>query len=77
MISIIIPTFQEEGNIGRLISYLKKEAAHQAILEIIVVDGKSSDNTVEEAQAASARVILAAKKGRASQMNEGAGQAKG
>ncbi|MEX0773944.1 MAG: TIGR04283 family arsenosugar biosynthesis glycosyltransferase [Balneolales bacterium] len=77
MISIIIPTFQEEGNIGRLISYLKKEAAHQAILEIIVVDGKSSDNTVEEARAAGARAILAAKKGRASQMNEGAGQAKG
>lgn len=79
MISIIIPTFDEEGHIGRLIHYLKTEVAHPypGISEILVVDGYSRDRTVEEAEKAGANVIMASNKGRAYQMNDGARQAKG
>lgn len=79
MISIIIPTYEEEGRIGRLIHYLKTETRHPSpgISEILVVDGHSRDRTVEEADKAGARVIQASKKGRACQMNEGARRAKG
>lgn len=79
MISIIIPTFEEEGQIGKLIRYLKTQVVHPhpGISEILVVDGNSSDRTVEEAEKAGARVITAPKKGRACQMNEGAARAKG
>ncbi|MEX1123358.1 MAG: TIGR04283 family arsenosugar biosynthesis glycosyltransferase [Balneolales bacterium] len=77
MISVIIPVFQEEGNIGKLLHYLQQEADHPAIAEIIVVDGHSSDKTVKEARDAGVRVISASKKGRACQMNEGARLAKG
>ncbi len=79
MISIIIPTFEEEDHIGRLIHYLKTKAAHPhpGISEILVVDGNSHDRTADEADKAGALVIMASKKGRAYQMNEGARRAKG
>lgn len=38
-ISVIIPTLNEEKNIGNLIQHLQKEG-DASILEIIVVDGK-------------------------------------
>ncbi|MEX2640102.1 MAG: TIGR04283 family arsenosugar biosynthesis glycosyltransferase [Balneolales bacterium] len=78
MISVIIPTFQEEENIGRLMACLKKEAIHPGgIREIIVVDAGSRDETVRIAKKAGACCLAAAKKGRASQMNEGAKAAGG
>ncbi len=75
MISIIIPTYQEAENIGRLVGYLKKYAATDT--EIIVSDGASTDETVSLAQAAGAQVSLSPQKGRAAQMNHGASLAKG
>ncbi|WP_421773496.1 TIGR04283 family arsenosugar biosynthesis glycosyltransferase [Gracilimonas sp.] len=76
MISIIIPAFNEEVKIGGLISFLKKHGEGQ-VLEIIVVDGGSSDNTAEAASEKGAKVIESSVRGRANQMNFGAKKARG
>ena len=67
-ISIIIPVFNEESTIAETAGKLKSPFIH----EIIVVDGGSSDRTVEKAESAGCTVIRSAKKGRAAQMNTGA-----
>ena len=75
-ISIIIPVHNEAENIGKLISYLiqyKKES----VIEIIVVDAASTDNTNTVAQKAGATTVISPQKGRAAQMNHGASLAKG
>ncbi len=72
LISIIIPTLNEEGNIGRTLSSL----AGVADIEVIVVDGGSMDNTVQKAVEAGTRVITTSP-GRAVQMNRGAAAANG
>ncbi|MCP5264506.1 MAG: TIGR04283 family arsenosugar biosynthesis glycosyltransferase [Burkholderiaceae bacterium] len=69
--SIVIPALDEGEAIARVISAVRGEA-----LEVIVVDGGSHDDTVDVARANGARV-LRAKRGRASQMNAGAGLAQG
>ena len=65
-ISAIIPTYNEEHTIGRLLENLKELGAE----EVIVADGISADRTVEIASAY-ARVICS-ETCRASQMNAGA-----
>ena len=67
MISAIIPTYNEEHTIGRLLENLKELGAE----EVIVADGNSADRTVEIASTY-ARVIRC-KTRRALQMNAGAG----
>ncbi len=69
-ISVIIPTFNEEKNIGPLVEYLRNEGGH-TLQEIIVADGGSQDKTAELAQKAGAVVVVSPKKGRAAQMNYG------
>ena len=75
MISIIIPTLNEEKNIMKLIPYL-----HQCCkgfdTEIIIVDCGSSDKTISLAKSLPVKIITTAK-GRAIQMNRGAVVAKG
>lgn len=75
MISIIIPTYNEEEGIGKLISYLKRYAATET--EIIVSDGGSDDATNKIAENAGALVFNSPDKGRAAQMNNGAAKATG
>ncbi len=70
-ISVIIPCINEAGTLPGLIRTLQKHQAGK-IGEIIIVDGGSSDNTVELAQSLGVRVIETAKAGRAFQMNRGA-----
>jgi rSAM/selenodomain-associated transferase 2 len=77
MISVIIPVYNEEGVIGKTILYLRSAVHDQFVKEIIVVDGGSTDNTVNESEQAGALVVRGLKKGRAAQMNEGARHAKG
>jgi rSAM/selenodomain-associated transferase 2 len=72
VISVIIPVLNEEKTIGKTLESL---IGHQGDFEIIVVDGGSTDKTVEIASQHS--TVLASKKGRAQQMNTGAGRAKG
>ncbi|MGQ9569865.1 MAG: TIGR04283 family arsenosugar biosynthesis glycosyltransferase [Thermodesulfovibrionales bacterium] len=71
-ISVIIPTFNEEGRIKSCI----ESARNLNPLEIIVVDGGSTDRTREISKEAGA-VVLTSKKGRGIQMNNGASLAKG
>ena len=71
MISIIIPTFNEEKNIEKLIPYLQGCCQNKAV-EIVVADGGSTDNTRELAATFGANVIVSSRKGRAIQMNSGA-----
>lgn len=71
-ISVIIPTFNEEKRIKSCI----ESAKGLNPLEIIVVDGGSTDRTREILKEAGA-VVLTSKKGRGIQMNTGAKIAKG
>jgi rSAM/selenodomain-associated transferase 2 len=75
-ISVIIPTYNEEENIGGLIDDLQKYGG-RALEEIIVVDAPSPDQTAQRAGQAGARVIVSERPGRASQMNAGARIARG
>lgn len=72
MISIIVPVLNEERSIEKILSQLNNLDGEK---EIIVVDGGSSDNTVEIASKYS--IVVQSKKGRAKQMNKGAEVAKG
>jgi rSAM/selenodomain-associated transferase 2 len=77
IISIIIPALNEAQNIERTITSAQaSESSSTAAVEIIVVDGGSTDATVEIAQALGAKII-SAEQGRAHQMNGGAQAASG
>jgi rSAM/selenodomain-associated transferase 2 len=72
--SVIIPTYNEAGNIARLVAELRRYAPEA---EILVVDANSPDGTAEAARQAGATVLPAPKAGRAAQMNHGAAHATG
>ena len=74
-ISIIIPTLNEAENIGQIIDYLQQNA-DASLLDIIVVDAQSTDNTEGVARQHGATVIQSLKRSRAAQMNAGAAVAK-
>lgn len=74
-ISIIIPVLNEEFHLGSLLRYLNSQPLKQ-VKEILVVDGGSTDRTVNVALENGASV-LHADRGRAKQMNKGAQHAKG
>ncbi|TPG72499.1 TIGR04283 family arsenosugar biosynthesis glycosyltransferase [Hymenobacter nivis] len=76
MLSVIIPTYNEADNIGRLVADLRRHAPAETV-EILVVDANSPDGTAEVARQAGATVLAAPKPGRAAQMNHGAHQARG
>ncbi len=73
-ISIIIPVINEEVNLAGTLEYLQfiRQQGH----EIVVVDGGSKDNSFMLAQEG-ADIVIAAKPGRAIQMNSGAEVASG
>ena len=70
-ISIIIPVYNEEESIVGLLNYLNFHSDSSNV-EILVVDGNSSDHTVDKVRHAGFRCITSEKKGRAAQMNKGA-----
>lgn len=74
MLSIIVPCLNEAEGISGALAALAPLRARGA--EVIVVDGGSSDGTVERAAPLADRVI-SAPRGRASQMNAGAACARG
>ncbi len=76
IVSIIIPTYNEENTIGDLLNYLKKNS-DSSTTEYIVVDGGSDDDTVKIARNAGGNCLKTVEKGRAAQMNLGAEHATG
>ena len=78
LVSVIIPTLNEER---ALPATLESIAAQSGRLEVIVVDGHSTDATRSVADAYDKRferfLIIDARRGRASQMNAGAHAAQG
>lgn len=74
-LSIIIPTLDEEQVLGQTLARLEEQKSAETI-EVIVVDGGSSDATLALAQRAGCRTICSAR-GRGRQMNAGAAAARG
>jgi rSAM/selenodomain-associated transferase 2 len=74
MISVIIPTLNEQHSIGALIQQLISQKNIE--LEIIVVDGGSEDGTVDVIEASGLKGFTSPA-GRGAQMNEGARRAHG
>ncbi len=74
-VSIIIPTLNEADNIERLLARLQERPEEG--VDILVVDGGSTDETKAKAAAAGARVLESPQRGRAVQMNFGARHSRG
>jgi len=72
MISVIIPTYNEEAHIKVTIQKLWQYDESNFIKEIIIVDGGSTDNTTKIAEIEGVKIVISPKKGRAAQMNYGA-----
>ena len=84
-ISIVVPVLNEAARIDACLDHALAQAyATGQIVEVIVVDGGSTDGTVARAKAREEklgpdriRVIAATRRGRARQLNAGAREAKG
>ena len=72
VLSVIVPTLNEETNLAALL----KDLQPSPMLEVIVVDGGSSDQTCERAEQAGVRIVRCGR-GRGRQMNAGAAVARG
>lgn len=70
MISVVIPTYNEESHIKETIQRLWKYDDNSLVKEIIIADGGSADNTVAIARSEGVKVVESSK-GRAVQMNNG------
>lgn len=81
--SIIIPVYNESEGIVSLLNYIQEISSKKYIKEIIIVDGGSTDSTVENITTFSSKKpkmslnIIRSSKGRAIQMNKGAEKASG
>lgn len=70
-ISIVVPTYNESEHIAEQLRYLS-EYAQDSVNEILVIDGLSSDDTVQIVRKEGFQCLISSKKGRAAQMNLGA-----
>ncbi|MFH0931252.1 MAG: HAD-IB family phosphatase [Candidatus Zixiibacteriota bacterium] len=68
MITVIIPVLNEEKTISKVVRFVKMSPS---VDEIIVVDDKSIDNTVQEAIKTGARVVTSTKIGKGASMRDG------
>ncbi len=75
LVSVIVPTKNEENNIKRCLTSIQKQN-YQGEIEVIVVDNHSSDKTVAVAKPFASKVIIAGDE-RSKQRNIGARKAKG
>lgn len=71
VLSVIIPTLDEEKSLPVTLAALAQQQAHPWTVELIVVDGGSIDDTLSIAKQAGA-TILSAAPGRGQQLNSGA-----
>lgn len=75
-VSSIIPALNEAEEIGKVVTHLCENADHR-LVDLLVVDGGSTDDTTGAAEAAGATVLAAPQKGRSRQMNYGVRQSRG
>ena len=68
MVTVIIPALNEEKTIAQVIRIVKRSSSTS---EIIVIDDKSTDNTVQEAIREHVRVFTSSKRGKGTSMMEG------
>lgn len=73
MITVCIPTLNEEKAIGKVIKMIPK----MDDMEIMIVDGLSTDNTVEIAKGFGARAVMEKRKGYGRAYKTGFAEAKG
>lgn len=76
-VSIIIPILNEKDAIGQLLTHLIENSSERNIAEIIVVDGGSTDGSIEIVESFKSVHLIQSEKGRAKQMNLGAKNALG
>lgn len=74
MLSIILPTLNEEVGIVKTLSQINELDIDK---EILVVDGRSTDNTVENAKRLGAKIIIEKRLGKGIAMATGVRNAKG
>ena len=67
-VAVVIPTYNEGAFLGRTLESLSRDRAN---IEVVVVDGQSSDTTADVATRYGAKV-LSVKRGRGSQLHAGA-----
>jgi glycosyltransferase involved in cell wall biosynthesis len=77
MISVIIPTFNEEENIAQCLVSLSHQTIPRSEYEIIVVDGGSNDATCDIARKYADRVFIQTSKKVGGARNDGARAARG
>lgn len=76
LLSLLIPCWNEEKTLGLLLDNIEEQAFSFDQLEILVIDGGSSDQTRQIAQNRGVKLVCS-QKGRAHQMNAGAKEASG
>ncbi|MFO8028913.1 MAG: TIGR04283 family arsenosugar biosynthesis glycosyltransferase [Cyclonatronaceae bacterium] len=77
-VSMIIPVYNEEDGLASFLHALQSVLSLEKVsYEIIMVDGGSTDRTVAVAGGAGIRCVVSPRKGRAAQMNYGAGLTRG
>ncbi len=68
MITVIIPALNEEKTIGEVVTLAIQS---ENVTEVLVVDDKSMDNTIEEAKNRGAKIITSTKLGKGPSMKDG------
>lgn len=68
MLTVIIPVLNEEKTIGNVVRFCLQ---NPLVTEVIVVDDKSEDNTVELAKDAGAKVVISEVRGKGISMKDG------
>ncbi|WPR71414.1 TIGR04283 family arsenosugar biosynthesis glycosyltransferase [Flavobacterium sp. NG2] len=76
-ISIIIPIYNEAETIRSVLLYLENVISKKIPYEVIVVDGGSTDGSLEQINISDKIQCITSEKGRAKQMNAGAKRATG
>jgi glycosyltransferase involved in cell wall biosynthesis len=74
MLSIILPTLNEEDGIVKTLSEINELCIEK---EVLVVDGLSTDKTVENAKSLGAKIIIEKRKGKGIAMATGVDNSKG
>jgi dolichol-phosphate hexosyltransferase len=75
MVSVVIPTLNEAGNIAEALDTIDRELAFPK--EIIVVDGNSTDGTLDIVRKANCKVIIEPRRGYGLALRRGMMEAKG